>query len=189
MQSHTRLAAALLLLAGSVPLRAQTAPRVDLAVSFLADRSLQANTGANFWAEGGSVELGADAFHGFGVAANVAGVHTGSVGSGSVPLSLVTATFGPRYRWHKDHRASAYGEALLGEASGFRSVFPSAIGAGDSASSLALQIGGGVDLKLTPHLSVRALQASWLRTQLPNATNDRQNSLRLGAGLVVRFGR
>ncbi len=87
MPSHTRLAAALLLLAGSMSLRAQTAPpRVDLAVSFLADRSLQANTGANFWAEGGSVELGADAFHGLGVAANVSGVHTGSVGSGNVPL-------------------------------------------------------------------------------------------------------
>lgn len=188
MPSHTRLAAALLLLAGSASLRAQTAPRVDLAVSFLADRSLQASTGANFWAEGGSVELGADAFHGFGVAANVSGVHAASVGSGNVPLSLVTATFGPRYRWHNGHRVSPYGEALLGEADGFRSLFPSASGAGDSASSLALQIGGGVDLKISHHVAVRALEASWLRTQLPNSTNDRQNSLHLGAGLVVRFG-
>ena len=71
--------------------------------------------------------------------------------------------------------------------SGFRSLFPSVSGAGSSASSLALQIGGGVDLKLSHYVAVRALEASWLRTQLPNSTNDRQNSLRLGAGLVVRF--
>ena len=83
MPSHTRFAAALMLLAGSASLRAQTAPRVDLAVSFLADRSLQASTEANFWAQGGSVELGADAFHGFGAAANVSGVHTASVGTGT----------------------------------------------------------------------------------------------------------
>lgn len=189
MPSHIRLAAALLLLAGSASLRAQTAPRMDLAVSFLADRSLQANTGANFWAEGGSVELGADAFHGFGVAANVSGVHTASVGSDNVPLSLVTATFGPRYRWHEGHRISPYGEVLLGEADGFRSLFPSASGAERSASSLALQTGGGIDLRLTSHLAVRAIEASWLRTQLPSGTNDRQNSIQVGTGMVACFGR
>ena len=153
------------------------------------ERSIQANTALGFWAEGGSLELGADVFHGLGAAANVSGVHTASVGSGNVPLSLVTATFGPRYRWHNGYRVSPYGEALLGEANGFHSLFPSASGAGTSASSLALQVGGGVDLRLSRHVAVRAIEAGWQRTQLPNGTNARQNSLRLGAGLVVRFGR
>ena len=189
MLSHTRLAAALLLLAGAAALRAQTEPRVDFAASFLVGRSIQVNTADNFWTEGGSLELGADLFHGFGVAANISGVHAGSVGLGGVPLSLVTATFGPRYRWHEGHRLSFYGETLLGEADGFRSLFPSAFGADTSASSLALQIGGGIDLRFSQHLAVRALEASWLRTQLPNGTNDRQNSLLLGAGIVTRFGR
>ena len=63
MPSHTRLAAAFLLLAGSVSLKAQTAARVDLAVSFLADRSLQANTGERSlartkWREGRLRHLG-----------------------------------------------------------------------------------------------------------------------------------
>ena len=187
MLSHSRIFVALLLLAGSATSRAQTESRVDLGATFLAQRSLQANTAHNFWAEGGSLELGADAFHGFGVAARLSGVHTAAVGSGSVPLSLVTAIFGPRYRWHTGRRVSPYGEALLGEADGFGSLFPSASGARASASSLALQIGGGVDLMISRHISTRVLEASWLRTQLPNGTNDRQNSLRLGAGIVTRF--
>lgn len=185
----TRLTAGLLLLLGSVALRAQTAPRVDLAVSFLAERSIQANTALGFWAQGGSLELGADLFHGFGAAANVSGVHTASIGAGGVPLSLVTTTFGPRYRWHNGHRVSPYGEALLGEADGFRSLFPSSAGADSSASSLALQVGGGVDLTLSHHVAVRVVEASWQRTRLPNGTNARQNSLQLGAGLVARFGK
>lgn len=188
MLRHTQITTALLLIAGATALKAQSRLRVDVAASFLAERSVQANTAANFWAEGGSLELGADAFHGLGVAANISGVHTRAVGSDNVPLSLVTATFGPRYRWHNGHQVSLYGEALLGEADGFRSLFPSPSGADSSASSLALQVGGGVDVKLSRHLAVRALEASWLRTQLPNGTDDRQNSLRLGAGVVVRFG-
>lgn len=188
MLSHTRFTVAVLLLAGCATLRAQTAPRVDLAASFVAERSIQANTAASFWAEGGSLELGANAFRGLDLAASVTGVHTGSVGAGGVPLSLVTATFGPRYRWHADRRVSPYGEALLGEANGFRSLFPAGSGADTSASSMAFQAGGGVDLRVSERFAVRALEASWLRTQLPNGTNNRQNSLRLGAGIALRFG-
>jgi hypothetical protein len=32
-----------------------------------------------------------------------------------------------------------------------------------------------------------ALQASWLRTQLPNATTSAQNNLTLGAGVAFRL--
>ncbi len=101
---------------------------------------------------------------------------------------MVTAVFGPRYRWHDGHRLSVYGEGLLGEDDAFRSLFPTPSGADASAGSLALQVGGGLDLKLGKRLAVRALDAAWVRTQLPNSTNNRQNSLRLGAGLVLRFG-
>ncbi len=139
--------------------------------------------------EGDSLELGADLFYGFGVAANISGVHAGSVGLGGVPLSLVTATFGPRYRWHKSHRLSFSGETLLREADGFRSLIPSAFGADTSASSLALQIGGRIDLRFSQHLAVRALEASWLRIQLPTAPTIGKTVFLLRAGIVTRFGR
>ena len=178
-----------LLGAASSPLSAQQTARtsVDLAVTFTAQRSLQVNTTQNFWAGGGSLELGANAFHGFGLAANITGVHTATVGSTGTPLSIVTAAFGPRYRWHDGHPISLYGEALLGEANALNSLFPAPAGAQADANSLAIRAGGGLDLRLSHHLEARLLEASWLRTQLPNSTGNVQNNLILGAGLVLRL--
>jgi len=67
------------------------------------------------------------------------------------------------------------------------SVFPNPGGANESANSLALYVGGGVNLRLKDHLALRALEADWLRTQMPNATTNVQNNLRVGAGLIYRF--
>jgi hypothetical protein len=52
---------------------------------------------------------------------------------------------------------------------------------------LALCIGGGVNVALRHRLALRAFEADWLRTQLPDGTTNVQNNLRLGAGLVFRF--
>ena len=82
-----------------------------------------------------------------------------------------------------------FGQGLLGQAWGFDSYFPTASGAIRSDNSLALQVGGGLDLSFTRHFGIRVLQADWLRTQLPNGTTDVQNTLRLGAGIVFRLPR
>ena len=50
-----------------------------------------------------------------------------------------------------------------------------------------LKAGGGMNLNLKPHLALRLFEADYLRTQLPNSTNNAQNNLQLGAGLVLRF--
>jgi hypothetical protein len=160
---------------------------LDLSVDYIAAHSLKVNSGQNFWFQGGSIELGANAYRGWGIAANVTGIHASSIGTSGIPLSLVAATFGPRYRWHAGHKYSAYGEGLVGEANGFRSLFPAPVAAQDSANGLATQLGGGVDLTLSRRFAARILQASWLRTQLPNATNNVQNTLNLGAGFVLKF--
>jgi len=183
-----RIALGLLVLASALDLAAQTAPKVDLAVAYTGQRSLEAGTGENFWSQGGALTLGTNLWHGLGVAADLAGSHAASIGSSGIPLSLVTTTFGVRYRWHGDHRLSPYGQGLVGEAHGFDSLFPTNSGSHISADSLAILVGGGLDIKLSNHLAARAIDAAWLRTQLPNATENVQNNLRLGAGIVLRFG-
>lgn len=101
---------------------------------------------------------------------------------------LVTATFGPRYTWECPRRSvSVYGQALVGEAFGMNSIFPGASGTDDSAYDLAFVLGGGVNYSREHHVSLRLIQADWLRTQLPNGTTDVQNNLRLGAGLTMHF--
>jgi hypothetical protein len=162
-------------------------PRLDLAVTYTAGHSLHANTTQELWLNGGSIELGADVWKGWGIAADVTGSHSASIGSTGIPLSLVTATFGPRYRWHSQRRISLYGEALVGEANGFRSIFPTPSGATTSASSLALQLGGGLDYRPKGRFVIRLLDAGWVRTQLPNGANNLQNMPRLGGGAAFRF--
>jgi peptidoglycan-associated lipoprotein len=145
--------------------------------------------GNSFSMQGGSVQVHGQFWHGLGVVADVSGLHTASTGGSSgVGLDMVTATFGPRYTWSPAHRRYAiFGQALVGEAHGMNSVFPNPAGANDSANSLALYVGGGINVRLKDHLALRVLEADWLRTQLPNATTNVQNNLRVGAGLIYRF--
>jgi peptidoglycan-associated lipoprotein len=56
-----------------------------------------------------------------------------------------------------------------------------------SASSLALQAGGGMDLGLKRHVSLRLLQVDWLRTQLPNGGTNVQNHFRISTGVELHF--
>jgi len=173
----------------SASARAQM-PKTDVALTFTADRTNPVS-GANQWLEGGSVEFGVNAWHGFGVAARVTGVTTSAIGGQAVPLNLVLTTFGPRYRWtHKPasrHGISIYGEGLIGEASGFKSLFPASAGTIDGANTLALQVGGGMDFALGHHFAYRLVEANWTRTQFQNATTGAQNHLQLGCGIVARF--
>lgn len=146
--------------------------------------------------QGGAVELQAPFYHGLGVVARVEGQHTGPSSPGNVPLSLVTILFGPRYTIasHNDHYR-VFGEALAGESNAFNSQF--SLGSGPvgsvntgttpSASTLAVEAGGGLDVRLTQRLAVRAIQVNYLYSQFPNASANVQNNFSLGAGIVLRF--
>ncbi|WP_420236364.1 hypothetical protein ACOBR2_18985 [Telmatobacter bradus] len=167
-----------------------TAPTNYLEVAITYD-ALHGNetAGNGFWLQGGGMQVEGYFSHGFGVVADLAGEHTGNMHGSGVGLDMVTMTFGPRYTWqHARHRHSElYGQALVGQANGFNSVFPNASGATSSASSLTQKVGGGVNYALSRRLAVRVFEADWLRTQLPNSTTCVQNNLHLDAGLVLRF--
>jgi peptidoglycan-associated lipoprotein len=167
--------------------RAQTgAPKsngVSLAITYDALGSNITNTN-RFWMQGGAAELTGSFFHGFGATASVLGLHTANSGGG-VPVNLVIATFGPSYHYGR-RRVGVFAHGLVGEADGFRGVYPQAGGATPSASSLAVVAGGGVDVGVSRHLAVRVVQADYVRTQLPNSLTNVQNSVRLGVGIVIR---
>jgi hypothetical protein len=187
MPPPSRIALCMLLLTGATALRAQQPRSADLALTYISQRSLRANSGQNFWMEGGSAELGFNLWRGWGPAADFTGSYTSSIGSSGVPLVLTTATFGPRYRWHAAKRVSAYGQALFGVASGSNSVFPTPSGTESSARSFALQLSGGMDCRLSEHIAVRVIDLGYLHTALSNGNNNVQNILRLGTGAVFRF--
>ena len=190
-----------LVAASCVSVMAQTpaAPssRVDLAVTYAGVHSVHTGSSSSLWLQGGAVELHAQLFRGLGVVASGTGLHVTSNNPLVAPLDLVTIVFGPRYTLFPDKRISIFGEVLAGEAEGFHSVF--ALGSGpvaspangttSSANSLAVQAGGGIDLRLSRRFAIRVLQADYLRTQLPNGGTNLQNNLRLAAGIDIRIQR
>ena len=162
-------------------------PEIDLALTYAADRSTPIDS-SGFWRQGGALELSAEAYRGLGIAMNIEGSRVANIQGSGVNLTTVTTTFGPRYTWlPRSRKIAVFGQALIGESHGLDSTFPSPSGAQTDFNTFALQIGGGLDLRLSRHLAVRALQADWVRTQFANGTNNIQNSLRLSAGIVLRF--
>ena len=164
-------------------------PRFEAAVTYDVSGA-NLTTGSSFWMQGGGASFAGGITHHFSAVAELSGLHSGSISGAQVPLSLVTVVFGPRYRWSapsKAHDFSVFGQALVGEAHGFNSIFPATGGANASASSVAFELGGGIDLGLRHHVALRLLQVSWLRTSLPNATTNVQNNVLLDAGVVMRF--
>jgi hypothetical protein len=145
-------------------------------------------TGAHFWLQGGSVQLHGRFWRGLGVVADVAGEHVANINKSGVGLDMVTATFGPRYTWSRaDSRYSFFGQALIGEGFGFNSTFPASKNAVSDDYNLATQLGGGVNVSMPHRLALRLIEAAWLRSQIANSTDNAQNNMRLGAGIVFRL--
>lgn len=163
--------------------------RGSLEVAVLYNPLLTNIVSANrFTMQGGTLQVQGQFYRGWGAVADLSLLHTSSSGNGGVGLDLVTSTFGPRYTWAPPHgRFLFYGQGTMGEANGVNSVFPGLPAAGATANSIAIQLGGGISIALRRHLFLRALDAEWLRTQLPNSTTNVQHSLRLGAGIAFRF--
>jgi hypothetical protein len=160
---------------------------IDLAVTYVAQGS-NLTPGQSFWRQGGSLELSTESYHGLGIAANFAGSEANNIVGSGIDLNTFTSTFGPRYTWHRrSGRVSLFGQGLIGESHGWNSIFPQATGATSEFNTFALQVGGGADLRISRHFAIRALQADWIRTEFPNATTNVQNTLRLGAGVVLRL--
>jgi hypothetical protein len=65
----------------------------------------------------------------------------------------------------------------------------SVAGSGDGKYAFATRIGGGVDVPVNSHFAVRILQIDYYFTKAANSSNDHQNNLLVGAGIVFRWSR
>jgi hypothetical protein len=172
---------------GQAPSPANTISTTEVAVTY---NGTLANivAGSEFWMQGGSVQVQTRFHRQWSVVADVAGMHAAQMNSSGVGLDMVTVTFGPRYTWRPaSRRFDVFCHALLGEAWGMNSVFPGPAGSQSAANSLAVRAGGGLNLPINRRLAIRAFEADWLRTQMPNAHRNIQNNATLGTGIVARF--
>jgi outer membrane immunogenic protein len=121
------------------------------------------------------------------VVGSVGAENNGKVDATGLGLTLADFLVGGRYTLRSHSRLQPFGQILLGAAHTSGSLSPDQIGLG-AATSFAATTGGGVDVNLSRRIALRAIQAEYFLTMLPNGSSDRQNNLRLSAGFVFRFG-
>lgn len=169
--------------------RRATAPAsLEVTLAYNADRTNGQVGGCGcFWMDGGKVEANGSLPHGFGVVAEVGAEYAGNINGANENLGLVTYLFGPRYTLRNRSRMKPFAQFLVGGVHAFDGLFPSAAQSVPNPDALAFATGGGVNVGLSRHLAWRAVQADYLQTQLPNAGSNRQDHLRVGAGIVFRF--
>lgn len=164
----------------------------DLGLMYTAEHGQVAMTGSpSFWLNGGAADLSVNFAHGLGIAAEFGAAHASNIQPG-VSLGKVTYMFGPRYtlavpRHHGVHSADLFAQWLIGGVHAYGAPFPSSGAVVSTANNLSMELGGGIDIPVKGRFAVRALEASWIHTDLPNNASNSQNDLRLGAGMRFRF--
>jgi peptidoglycan-associated lipoprotein len=108
--------------------------------------------------------------------------HKSNVNGNDYQLTLQTYTVGERYERGIGHGLSPFVEALAGLAHSNTNYQLD-----DNKTGFAALAGGGLDLKVTPKIDFRLVEADYLPNRIPNAANNWQNQLRLTAGVVFRF--
>jgi hypothetical protein len=184
--------------------QAQTAPQkapafIDVGLTYAAERAQIApgNCGC-FWLQGGGADVALTVWKGFGPAVSITGDHVSNYFPG-LDINKVSFMGGPHYTHitrsrgteagsMKQPRLQIFGEALFGGVHAFDGAFPSNTGLAPTANSFALQAGGGINLFFSRRIAVRALQADYVRTQLPNNYSKSQNDLRIAFGVNYQFG-
>ena len=95
---------------------------------------------------------------------------------------LLTLLAGPHLAYHASGRVNPFGHVLFGGAHQ-RQIAPQAHSTAYNAFTTAF--GGGLDVRAARVLSIRVIQADYLRESFKD---DLQNNLRLSFGFVLRFG-
>jgi opacity protein-like surface antigen len=121
----------------------------------------------------------------FGLVGDFGAGHDGDTG-----FSATTVTYLGGLRAHTNTRWDLFAEGLLGGA--HISITPTG-GNTFTNNAFAWKLGGGLDYRLTPMISIRLLQADYLGTRFSNGKNgfsnsNTQNNLQLAAGFVFHFG-
>ncbi len=112
--------------------------------------------------------------------------YTRDLNGTSTDGGLTTFLFGPRLNMRRFDHFVPFTEFLFGGARGGGGL----TGVG-SKNVFAMASGGGVDVVLTKNLAWRFAQIDYLLTNFDGAnvgSSGRQSNLRLGTGLVLRFG-
>jgi hypothetical protein len=148
-----------------------------------------ARVGFNGWYAAGQYNFVGHRLDRVSLAAEVSGTYRNQGANGS--LSIYSGMVGPQiYPFRHAHKLTPFAHVLFGEGY-YRADFPRFGGFPAEVitySSFSWEVGGGVDLRRTPHWSIRVIQLDYARTEFLGAKLV-QNNYRASIGLVYRFGK
>ena len=185
---------------------AQDTPKADL---FLGYSFLRANSARNipaFTANGGLGTLGFNINDHVGLEFEFGGYHNGNIHDVQFDTTMMTYLFGPRFALTgRSKRVSPYIHTLFGGihlttslpvAVAVNPLSPSTSGRiAASQDNFAMALGGGLDVRLNHHISLRPIQLDYAMTRLEDfgqsgqpSQNRNQHNLRYATGISINFG-
>ena len=196
---------------------AQEFPRME---TFLGYTYIRANSASNvpaFSSNGGSGQFAYNLNEWFGAVADFGAVHNGNIRGARLDSTFANFLLGPRLTLPQSSRIIPYLQVLWGGVYATSSehvdvVLPPGVsqpsflpGQGTvnnlaqalsarvvtSQTAFAMTAGGGLDIKISKHMTFRPIGVDYYLTRIQNlrsATDNNQNNLRYTAGLKFTFG-
>jgi outer membrane protein OmpA-like peptidoglycan-associated protein len=185
----------------------RSTPKVDIFLGYSYLRAVPELANGNRLVDmnGGSASIAFNLSRYFGIAADFGGYDDTQLrlgGPGANPPSVVdsggsafTYLFGPRLSFRNHSRITPFAQVLFGAAHTGQVTLSGCTGSSctplPAQTAFAMTAGGGFDIRLARHISIRAIQAEYLMTRFADPTTgagNTQNDLRLSAGLLFRLG-
>jgi outer membrane protein OmpA-like peptidoglycan-associated protein len=182
-------------------------PRFDIFLGYSYLRAVPELANGNRLVDlnGGSASIAFNLSRYFAIAADFGGYDDTRLrlaGPGANPPTVVnsggsafTYLFGPRLSYRNHSRVTPFAQVLFGAAHAGQVSLSGCTGSSctplPAQTAFAMTAGGGVDIRLARHISIRAIQAEYLMTRFSDPTTgagNTQNDLRLSTGLLFRLG-
>jgi peptidoglycan-associated lipoprotein len=124
----------------------------------------------------------------FAFVADLSFVHQGNVNGTGKSLNFASYLFGGRIPVPVPHtRIVPFGQIMVGFTHDSGPIALVSASNYQDSNVPSMSAGGGVDVRLTPHLTLRAGEVEYVLTRFLNGVNSRQNNFRINSGVAVRF--
>jgi opacity protein-like surface antigen len=178
------------------------APRMETFLGYTFTRANSATNIPAFSANGGSGQFVLNFNKWLGAVADMGAVHNGNIQGISLDSTVANFLLGPRVAFRKS-RVTPYFQTLFGGVYATTSTAVPELGLTDnlpvgfnlratrSQTVFAMTAGGGLDIKISKHVSFRPVQIEYFLTRLHDyrsATDNNQNNIRYSAGFNFNFG-
>ena len=126
----------------------------------------------------------------FALLADVEVAHAYKADAYGDDLTLTSFLAGPRFYYRRPAaRWVPYGQALLGVVRGTGTLAAANSNGSPSSAVFGSALGGGVEYNITRDFTLRVVEVNYFVTTFDNLVNNRQNNLRVTAGMAYHFGK